>query len=62
MMRLACVFALVALVALFALIIRLDGATAIVFSFIGMPSLALALAIYVFARWRAGAFTAPSSD
>jgi hypothetical protein len=56
MMRLACFFGLVALVALFPLIVRLDGATATVFSFLGMPSLAIALAIYVVARWRAGDF------
>ncbi|MGH7789245.1 MAG: hypothetical protein ACRERC_20415 [Candidatus Binatia bacterium] len=57
MMRLACFFGLVALAALFPLIVSLDGATATVFSFVGMPSLALALAIYLFARWRAGDFT-----
>jgi hypothetical protein len=36
--------------------VRLDGTTAIIFSFIGMPALGLALALYVVARWRAGAF------
>lgn len=56
MIRLACFFGLVALAALALLIVRLDGGTAIVFSFVGMPALGLALALYAFARWRAGAF------
>ena len=58
MIRLACFLGLVALAALAVLLIRLDGATATVFSFVGMPSLALALVIYVIARWRAGDFSA----
>jgi len=56
MIRLACLFGLIALAALGLLIVRLDGAAAIVFSFIGMPALGLALALYGAARWRAGAF------
>lgn len=60
MMRLAAIFGLVALTALFLMLFRLDGATATVFSFVGIPSLAIALGIYLFARWRAGAFRAPS--
>ena len=56
MIRLACVFALIALAALGLLMFRLDGATATVFSFVGMPALAISLALYAFGRWRAGAF------
>jgi hypothetical protein len=51
-MRLACVFALIALAALVLLTIRLDGATATIFSFIGFPSLAVALGLYALARHR----------
>jgi hypothetical protein len=56
MIRLACVLALIALAALMLLVVRLDGATAIIFSFIGFPALGTALVLYGFARWRAGAF------
>ena len=56
MIRLACFFGLIALAALGLLIVRLDGATATVFSFVGFPALGLALACYAFVRWRAGAF------
>ena len=58
MRRLACFLGLIALAVMFLLIFRLDGATATLFSFVGMPSLALALLIYVVARWRAGDFSA----
>ena len=58
MRRLACVFGLIALAVMFVLVLHLDGATATIFSFVGMPSLALALVIYVVARWRAGDFSA----
>ncbi len=56
MIRLACFLGLIALAALVLLVARLDGATAIVFSFVGFPALGLALALYAIARWRAGAF------
>jgi hypothetical protein len=64
MMRLACLFGLVALAAMGLLLVRLDGATATVFSFVGFPALGIALALYVFGRWRAGAFrlNAPSAE
>lgn len=64
MKRLACLLALIALAALALLLVRLDGATAIVFSFIGMPALGLALVVYGIARWRAGAFrlSAPPAE
>ena len=56
MIRLACVFALIALAALGVLLWRLEGATAIIFSFIGFPALGLSLVLYAVGRWRAGAF------
>jgi hypothetical protein len=56
MIRLACFLGLVALAALALLIVRLDGASAIVFSFVGFPALGLALLLYGFVRLRAGAF------
>lgn len=56
MMRIACLLGLVALAALVLLVVQLNGQTAIVFSFVGFPALGLALLLYAFARWRAGAF------
>jgi len=56
MRRVACVFGLIALAALVLMIVRLDGATAIVFSFVGYPALVIALLVYGFVRWREGAF------
>jgi hypothetical protein len=56
MIRLACLFGLIALAALGLLLVRLDGESATVFSFVGFPALGLSLALYGFARWRAGAF------
>jgi len=56
MIRLACFFGLIALAALMLLIVRLDGATATIFSFVGFPALGIALLLYVIVRWRAGAF------
>jgi len=54
--RIACVFGLIALAALVVMIVRLDGATAIVFSFVGYPALVIALLVYGYVRWREGAF------
>ena len=56
MTRLACLFGLIAIAALLLLLVRLDGATATIFSFVGFPALALALLLYGIDRWRAGAF------
>ena len=56
MIRLACVFGLIALAALGLLLVRLDGGTATIFSFVGFPALGLSLLLYGVARWRAGAF------
>jgi hypothetical protein len=56
MRRLAYVLGLVALALIFPLVMNLSGRTAILFSFIGMPALGLALGCYGIARWREGAF------
>lgn len=56
MRRVACILALIALVVMMLLLYRLDGSTAILFSFVGCPALGLALALYTFVRWREGAF------
>jgi hypothetical protein len=56
MIRLASLLGLVALAMLFPLLLDLSGRSAILFSFVGMPALFLALVIYGVARWRAGAF------
>lgn len=64
MIRLACLFGLIALAALVQMVARLSGATAIGFTFVGLPALTLSLLCYAVARWRAGAFrsTATSDD
>jgi hypothetical protein len=54
--RVACVLALIALAILILVAVRLDGATATLFSFVGMPALAVAMGLYVLHRWRVGAF------
>ena len=59
MMRLACLFALIALACLVLLTLRLNGATATVFSFVGCPSLAIALGLYALARRRRALQAAP---
>ena len=56
MIRVACILALIALVILIVVAVHLDGATATLFSFVGIPALAAAMGLYVFRRWRAGAF------
>ena len=56
MMRVACLLALIALAILILTAVHLDGATATMFSFIGIPALAAALMLYVIQRWRVGAF------
>jgi hypothetical protein len=61
MKRLACVLALVSLLILAVVAVHLDGATATLFSFAGMPALAAAMAIYFIARIREGAFRSRSS-
>jgi preprotein translocase subunit SecD len=56
MRRIACVLALIALAVMMILLYRLDGSTAVLFSFVGCPALGLALVLYGFVRWREGAF------
>jgi hypothetical protein len=56
MKRLACLLALISLVILVITAVHLDGATATLFSFGGMPALAAALGIYFIQRLREGAF------
>jgi len=57
MMRVAAAFGLVAVATVVLVAVRTDGASAIVFSFVGFPALAIALMLYGVARWRAGAFS-----
>ncbi len=52
MMRIACALQLGALVLLASLLRETTGATATAFSFLGMPLLALSIAVYAAARLR----------
>jgi hypothetical protein len=54
--RLACVLALIALAIVIVVAAHPYGFTATLFSFVGIPALAAAMALYGCARWRAGAF------
>jgi hypothetical protein len=56
MIHLARIFVLIAMAVMMILLYRLDGSTAILFSFVGCPALGIALALYMFVRWREGAF------
>ena len=56
MLRAACLLALLSLAILVLVAVHLDGATATLFSFVGMPALAAAMGLYVLQCWRAGAF------
>jgi len=62
MMRVACLLALIALAILIMASVHLDGATATLFSFFGMPALAAAMGLYVIKRWRSGAFHATGNS
>ncbi|MCW5890293.1 MAG: hypothetical protein KIT14_07045 [bacterium] len=55
MIRLVCILTLVALGALVLLVLREDGGSAIVFSFVGCPALAAAMGLYALHRLRSGA-------
>ena len=55
MTRIACLFVLVALVAVTLLAVQPTGQTAIVFGFVGMPALVVGIALYGIQRWREGA-------
>ena len=56
MLRAACLLALLSLAILVLVAVHLDGATATLFSFVGMPALAAAMGLYVLQHWRTGAF------
>jgi hypothetical protein len=56
MMRVACLLGLIALAILILVTVRLDGATATMFSFLGIPALGAAMGLHVLQRWRAGTF------
>ena len=56
MLRAACILALLSLAILVLVDVRIDGATATLFSFLGIPALAAAMGLYVLHRWRTGAF------
>jgi hypothetical protein len=56
MLRIACLLALLSLAILVLIVVRLDGATATIFCFVGIPALAAAMGLYVLQRWRSGAF------
>jgi hypothetical protein len=56
MARAACLLALLSLAILVLIVVRLDGATATLFSFLGIPALVAAMGLYVLHRWRIGAF------
>jgi hypothetical protein len=53
--RAACVLALIALAIVVVVAVHLDGFTATLFSFVGIPALVAGMGLYWFARWRAGA-------
>ena len=56
MLRVACLLALLSLAILVVVAVHLNGATATLFSFVGMPALAVAIGLYLLQHWRAGAF------
>ena len=56
MIQLARIFGLISLIPLVLLLVRLDGQSATIFSFVGFPALGLAILCYFIARWQAGAF------
>jgi hypothetical protein len=56
MARTACLLALLSLAILLLVVVHLDGATATIFSFLGIPALVAAMGLYVLHRWRIGAF------
>ena len=57
MIRLACLLVLVALVIAVVLAVRPTGPNAILFSFVGMPSLAAGILLFGVKRWRDGALS-----
>ena len=58
MIRLACLLVLIALaIAVIMAIHPPSGATAILFSFVGMPALAAGVLVFGVSRWREGALS-----
>ena len=57
MIRLACLLILVSLVIAVNLAIHTTGPNAILFSFVGVPALAIGILLYGFKRWRDGALS-----
>ncbi len=57
MTRLACLFVLIAMIAVTILAADPTGPTSIVFTFIGMPALVLGIGLYGIKRWREGALS-----
>jgi len=55
--RLACFLALIALAIVVTMALDPGGPTAILFSFVGAPSLAAAVLVFGIKRWRDGAFS-----
>jgi hypothetical protein len=55
--RLACTLALVAVAIPAVLALQPVGWSAILLCFVGMPSLAAAIGVYLVKRWREGAFS-----
>ena len=62
MIRVACFLGLIALAVLIIVSVHLDGATATLFSFVGIPALVAAMGLYVLQRWRVGAFHATGNS
>jgi len=56
MVRAACLLALLSLAIVVLVAVHLDGGTATMFSFLGIPALVAAMGLYVLHRWRIGAF------
>jgi hypothetical protein len=56
MIRVACLLGLIALAIVILVAVHPDGATATIFSFVGIPALVTAMGLYVLRRWQAGAF------
>jgi hypothetical protein len=55
--RLACLLVLIALAVLTATVLDPSGPTAILFSFVGMPALAVGVLLFGIKRWRDGALS-----
>ncbi len=52
MIRVSCALVLFALILLFAMLLRTIAQTTVPFTFLGMPSLAVAILVYGYSVWR----------